>query len=874
MSFFPRLLLIVLLQLSASSFVTAQSTIRVDNRCSLADAIHAANSDRSRGGCNAGYGADSIELTRDVTLRSALPSIRSNITIYGNWHTISGNNRYQIFQVNRGAMLTLQSVELTNGRGVDDGDLKEGNFQIGGAIRNDGALHISDAVFRDNYAEDAGGAILNTGETTIVNGVFESNRARVAGALDNWDPNALMRVSDSEFRSNVATQYGGAIDNGGSLTIRNSAFYDNDAAYGGAINNFTALGVYDSIFIGNIADSGGAIRSSRNEATTAVSGSEFSDNRAHRGGAIYISAGFAEVFSSAFHYNSATPRQGNASDDNNRGGAISSKAETHIRDAVFNDNYASAYGGALNNEGHASISDSSFNSNRADYSGGGMSNLAGEATVTGSAFASNSAYDAGGGVYGASGLLTIERSSFFDNDAPGAGGISLVGGALHLRRSLLANNYAVDCRIDYSRASLDDSRDNHIADGSCSPRWRGPAYDGYCPPNQYRSGACQIGAPPILAQPLSSSPDSDPEPKAPSYPTPPPQVVYDGIVVDSYCSLADAIRAVNQDRDSGGCRASYGADAISLAQNVSLWDELPPITSNITLSGNGHTISGEGRYRIFTIESGGALSLNNLTLAHGYAADDGTLNLIGDGGAILNLGALEASDCEFRGNRAGEDGGAIRNVGTATISNCHFMDNSADRQTGAIYSADTSSSGDSSSLRIQDSSFRGNRSSRHGGAIFVSGSAHIDYSEFSDNAAGISAGALYNVGQTQISRSQFRANRSQKNAGAIFNDYQAHITISDSEFQDNSTVSGGGGLFTYGRASATITNSRFYGNAASQGGGVMAKGFARGGNTYYGEISLRDNSFSNNRGGGCHIGEYGDLRQNQGNSFDDGGCWR
>ena len=72
-----------------------------------------------------------------------------------------------------------------------------------------------------------------------------------------------------------------------------------------------------------------------------------------------------------------------------------------------------------------------------------------------------------------------------------------------------------------------------------------------------------------------------------------------GIGVDSYCSLADAIRSANRDRSVGGCQAGSGADTLSLTGSVSLRSELPRIESDITIDGNGYRISGRGSRRIF-----------------------------------------------------------------------------------------------------------------------------------------------------------------------------------------------------------------------------------------------------------------------------------
>ena len=348
-----------------------------------------------------------------------------------------------------------------------------------------------------------------------------------------------------------------------------------------------------------------------------------------------------------------------------------------------------------------------------------------------------------------------------------------------------------------------------------------------------------------------------------------------GLVVDYDCSLFDAIEAANRDRSVGGCPAGRGADTITLTRDTRLNGDLPSIRSDITIQGGGAEISGDGRYRIFVIERGASLSLVNMTIRDGWAPDDGSLNLVGDGGAILNEGSLSMRDCTARNNTSGEDGGAIRNLGSLEIVNGSFIDNAARRQGGAIYSSDGSAEGsDSARLEISGTVFRGNRATRHAGAIFADGWTRILSGVFSHNHADISGGALYNLGTAEIYGSEFVNNSSQKNGGAVFNDYEANITISSSEFRGNSTRDGGGGVMSYGRARADIEQSTFSGNSASRGGGVMVKGFARNGRTFYGEMSLSDSRLSNNRGGDCGIGDYGDLTQSGWNDIGDGGCRR
>ena len=347
---------------------------------------------------------------------------------------------------------------------------------------------------------------------------------------------------------------------------------------------------------------------------------------------------------------------------------------------------------------------------------------------------------------------------------------------------------------------------------------------------------------------------------------------YDGIHVAFGCDLASAIESANRDRSVGNCERGRGADTIILQQNIVLNSELPRIQSDITIEGNGYAISGNGRHRLFVIDRGAALTIRNAVLTDGYAADDGALNLVGDGGAILNEGELRLENSEMRRNRAGEDGGAIRNLSEATIVDSEFYDNSAARQGGAIYSSDGSEDNDSASLTVIRSQFISNRTSeRHAGALFIGGDARIEDSKFNNNHAHISGGAIYNLGDAVISRGEFHGNQSQKNGGAIFNDYKANITVADSEFNSNATRDGGGALMSYARASARVYNSEFRNNSASRGA-LMVKGLSRSGQTFYGALYLRGNYFSGNSGGDCVIGDYGEIREDRDNRYSDGGC--
>ncbi|PSN18050.1 hypothetical protein C7271_14525, partial [filamentous cyanobacterium CCP5] len=89
-------------------------------------------------------------------------------------------------------------------------------------------------------------------------------------------------------------------------------------------------------------------------------------------------------------------------------------------------------------------------------------------------------------------------------------------------------------------------------------------------------------------------------------------------------SLRWAIAQANQ---------SPNPDLIDLSPGDSpivLQSPLPPITSDLILSGNGTTISGNGRYRVLQID-GGDVALHDLTLANGLA--QGPAGIEGGGGS-------------------------------------------------------------------------------------------------------------------------------------------------------------------------------------------------------------------------------------------------
>ena len=169
---------------------------------------------------------------------------------------------------------------------------------------------------------------------------------------------------------------------------------------------------------------------------------------------------------------------------------------------------------------------------------------------------------------------------------------------------------------------------------------------------------------------------------------------------DPGCTLANQILAANTDQAVGDCRAGDGDDVIKMREDIVLHKPLPVIESNIIIVGDGHTISGDGKHRIFMVRNG-SLMLQDLRLTKGSASEGGAILMLinsrvtlhrssisdsaaVNGGGIFNrVGTLVINDSTFRGNRAIEAGGGIYNRRTLSVSNSSFIDNQA-KQGGAL----------------------------------------------------------------------------------------------------------------------------------------------------------------------------------------------
>ena len=341
-----------------------------------------------------------------------------------------------------------------------------------------------------------------------------------------------------------------------------------------------------------------------------------------------------------------------------------------------------------------------------------------------------------------------------------------------------------------------------------------------------------------------------------------------------------------------GGQIAFGCDATIL-----LGTELV-VSSDVTLDAAGHEVifCGEGKTRVFQVESHATLFLIGMTLRDGLAqGTNGSLGQpggLGEGGAIRigSTGTLKASNCRFLSNRAaggkGGDGdfslfrpGGLGGLGTGGaissqggglfLTNCMF---SANASAGGVGGFTTNLFGPSyppgvaessgGAISILDGSFIAENcsfttnSALAGGALALGqASGSVSNCVFLRNGAGSLGGAIHHASALTVAYSRFIANYTSgrpAKGGAIFS--SGDLAVARSQFTANaiegnsgfvigsrSTDAGhadGGALFIASGV-ANIADSTFDGNTA-QGGlgccpgppGPAAPGEARGGAVY------------------------------------------
>ncbi|MCY4021408.1 MAG: hypothetical protein OXG39_18520 [Chloroflexi bacterium] len=266
------------------------ANITVDEDCSLYNAILSANGEEQvepLNNCEDGdeavdaeqTGVDTITIALTgteegtITLTSTL-SVTSEVIVDGAGFVISGDDSYQIFNVDGGS-LEIMNLTATAGSSAS----------TGGAISvSNGSFSMNNSVISNSASVGHGAGIYaETSDIVITNSAISANTAgtdeAVSGAgiyFAGGDDNSLLidksgldsnsatddgaglyvtsgnaTISNTSFAENSAADKGGAIYNAGTMTLTHVTIVDNSAEIGGGIYDTALLHLYNSILSGN-----------------------------------------------------------------------------------------------------------------------------------------------------------------------------------------------------------------------------------------------------------------------------------------------------------------------------------------------------------------------------------------------------------------------------------------------------------------------------------------------------------------------------------------------------------------------------------------------------------------------------------------------
>jgi predicted outer membrane repeat protein len=178
--------------------------------------------------------------------------------------------------------------------------------------------------------------------------------------------------------------------------------------------------------------------------------------------------------------------------------------------------------------------------------------------------------------------------------------------------------------------------------------------------------------------------------------------------------------------------ASLSGGTVSLNQGVMTISDTITITGDVDSDGAADITIDGNEAQIFTVQSGGALSLNALTVTDGGGIYGGAIQ-------VQSGGTVDVTASTFTGNLATNSGGAIHNEGTATITNSTFSGNSA--SLGGVIST-------KGSMTIVNSTIAGNTASAEftwffggqGGGIYSIGNPNPNLTVINSTITGNTTG--------------------------------------------------------------------------------------------------------------------------------------
>jgi predicted outer membrane repeat protein len=234
---------------------------------------------------------------------------------------------------------------------------------------------------------------------------------------------------------------------------------------------------------------------------------------------------------------------------------------------------------------------------------------------------------------------------------------------------------------------------------------------------------------------------------------------------------------------------SQAADGDNIAFGVTgvinLTGPLPDLTRNLTILGPGADAltvrrSTGGEYRIFTVDTGAAVTIAGLTIADGFLTYRTSSYPKGGGiyvaaGGSLNLASSILRNNDARGDASGPpaSGGGLYTDGMVTVVDSTIRDNLECCQDSEGGGATVGTGG---TLVVDRSTFSGNLTAGDGGGLAARGMVTITNSTFSGNTAAKGGGAIYGYVDS-LTNSTLSGNSANAGGGGVYGGVRARNTI-------------------------------------------------------------------------------------------------
>ena len=718
---------------------------------SFPDSTHAANCDGlpvTGGNLTSG----TYTLT-DNCITTATLNVQAGetVTINGGGFAIDGNNTHRVFYVVSGGTLTLNNIIIRNGNSANDG----------GGIDNRGTTTLTNITLTDNSAVSEGGGIYNSGTLTITSSIISGNSTTSAfdgggGIYNRFTGMAI--ITNSTIANNSAVNGGGIINdgrtsNGGGMTIINSTVSGNSATSGGGIYNSGALTLTNDTIANNSASGGGGIL---NWDSVVITNSILSANNSNCSN---ISGSFTN---------------GGGNLINSAGGGacagITPAVDADPMLGAFNGVYYPLLAGspAINAAPTcAGLTDDQIGTVRPQGIACDIGAIEAElGTITIYKQVSDEIYD-----------RAFDFTFEYDNvTIPFAISDTGIGGSDSVRvfNNLPVGVYTItevlanlpsDWELFSTICSTEAEFPPNPANVTVVDTSGGGVVDVSLAPNQHIYCHFLNTYTPAPTPTPTSTATNTPTSTATNTPT--------NTATNTPTSTATNTPTSTVTLSPTNCSGLPVTGGTIPAGTYTLLDHCVTSTqleiatnTTVTINGNGFALDGNNSRRVIYINTGGALTLNNVIIRNGNSADQG-------GGIFNDNGTLTITNSTISGNSASSGGGISNYFGTLTITNTIISGNSADYG-GGIYNSLAEVTITNSTLFDNSVDFEG------GGIINLDGPVTITNSTISGNSAIIGGGGI--------------------------NTLNAFMTVTNSTISDNSSSIGAGGI-TVPLGNILLTNS-------------------------------------------------------------------